>query len=142
MKADDVNKFKGQLKTALSDWADNKIEELLPARPTARTFIKRAVNNLLTKEDAKINGWVDTAFLFIADEKGVVDSDTLVDTAADLFKEMEKKEYAVMGMTFTIGKGELIVNLPTNVLLDMLVGNLSSVTFTTDDLLEFKNYLN
>ena len=42
----------------------------------------------------------------------------------------------------TVGDGKLCIHLPDNMFLNMLVGNKNTVTFTTDDILDFKNFFN
>ena len=84
MKIEDVNQFKGDLKSAFQQWGESKIDELFAERAAARTFMKNGLNNMLNRFDGKINGYVDTFFLFVADESGTVDSDTMIDSLAGL----------------------------------------------------------
>ena len=80
-------------------------------------------------------------FLFVADKQGVVDSDVMIDTLCNLFKEMEERKYPMGMVDVTIGKGQLVIDLPHNLFLEMLVGDLGKVKFTTEDIKEFKNLL-
>lgn len=139
MKIEDVNKFKGTVKSALQDWGNAKIDEMLPKNAAAKQFLKNGLNNLLTKYDEKLNVCIGNLFIFVADEKGVIDSDTMVDTLAGIFDEMQKKEYDMGQFHVTAGAGEIMVDFPHNFLIDMLVGG--SVKLTTDDILEFKNLI-
>lgn len=84
MKIDDVNAFKGAVKDAVVSWGNKKIEELFKGKPIEQ-FTKKALKNFITREDEKINGYVDNAFLFLADETGAVDSDTVIDDLLFLF---------------------------------------------------------
>lgn len=93
---------------------------------------------MLTRYDADVNKWVDNIFLFLADENGVIDSDTMVDTLAGIFNEMPKKEYSFGLFGIVAGSGEVIISFPHNFLMDMLVGDMGSVKFTTEDILDFK----
>ncbi len=141
MKIEDINQFKGTIKNALQDWANAKIDEMLPKKAAPKAFLKNGLNNLLTRYDANINKWVDNIFLFVADENGVIDSDTMVDTLADIFKEMPKKEYSFGSFGMVAGGGEVVISFPHNFLMDMLVGDMGSVKFTTEDILEIKNII-
>lgn len=143
MKAEDLTKFKGELKTALQEWGEAKIDELFPNKAAAKTFMKNGLNNLMCRYDNQMNQYLDQFFLFVADDKGVIDSDVMVDTMAGIFKEINPAQQYHLGMVdVVVGGGELAVHLPDNMFLNMLVGNKGSVKFTTDDILDFKNLLN
>lgn len=141
MKIEDVNQFKGQLKTAMQSWAESKVDELFANKPSARVFMKNGINNIMNRFDCKINSYIDTMFMFVADKDGVVDSDVMVDTLANLFKEMEERKYPMGMVDVTVGNGQLVIDLPHNLFLEMLVGDLGKVKFTTEDIKEFKNLL-
>ena len=142
MRIDDVNRFKGEIKTAFQSWAESKIEVLFANKAAARTFMKNGLNNMMNRFDGKINSYIDYLFMFVADENGVVDSDTMIDTMASLFKEMQPRKYPLGMVDVSVGNGELVVDLPHNFFLEMLVGDLGKVKFTTEDINEFKNLLN
>lgn len=139
MKIEDVNKFKGTVKSALQDWGNAKIDEMLPKNEAAKHFLKNGLNNIMSRHDEKLNGIIGNLFVFAADENGVIDSDTMVDTLAGIFNEMQNKEYDMGMFHVTAGAGEIVVDFPHNFLVDMLVGG--SVKLTTDDILEFKNLI-
>ena len=141
MRIEDVNQFKGQLKSAMQSWAESKVDELFANRPSARVFMKNAVNNVMNRWDSKINSYIDTMFVFVADKDGIVDSDLMIDTLANLFKEMDERKYPMGMVDITVGKGQLVIDLPHNLFLEMLVGDLGKVKFTTEDIKEFKNIL-
>lgn len=140
MKIEDVNQFKGTIKNALQDWGNAKIDEMLPKRAGAKAFLKNGLGNMLTRYDAYVNKWVDSIFLFVADENGAINSDTMIDTLSDIFSEMPKKEYSFGSFGIVAGAGEVIISFPHNFLMDMLVGDMGSVKFTTEDILEIKNF--
>lgn len=139
MKATDINQFKGELKTAIQSWGNSKIDELFK-NPTPRTFAKNGLNNILNRYDESMNKGIDMLWMFVSNEDGVVDSDVLVDNAIAMLKEMDLKEYNIMGLNMTIGKGEVAIEMPKNIFFDMLVG-CSKIRFTSNDINEFKNLL-
>lgn len=141
MKEADVYTFKGTVKTAIQSWGNGKIDELFAGREKAGFFAKKALNNYIAREDERINKWIDNAFLFIADEKGNIDSDEVVETLCNLLGEMKENTYPIGPVDVTVGKGEIGIKLPNNFLLDMLLGNKSVIKFTKEDFLELKNYL-
>lgn len=140
MKIDDINRFKGELKSAIQSWGNGKINELFP-NPVARTFAKNGLNNALTRYDEKMNNGIDFLWMFIANEEGVVDSDSMVDSINSMLKEMELKQYNLGGFILSVGKGEIAVEMPNNIFMDMLVG-CGKVRFTSADIDELKNLLN
>lgn len=143
MKTEDLTKFKGELKTAIQQWGEAKIDELFPGKAAAKTFIKNGLNNALNRYDAQMNQYIDYLFMFVADEKGVIDSDVMVDTMAGMFREIDPVQQYRFGMVdVTVGKGELGIHLPDNMFLNMLVGNRGVIKFTAEDILDFKNLLN
>ncbi len=142
MKATDINKFKGDFKTAIQNWIEYRIDELFPAKPQTKVLLKRGLNNYISKADGKLNNIIDNSLLFIADENGAIDTDVAIDLFVDMFKEMDVQEYNIGMIPITVGKGEIVAELPHNPLLDMVVGNLGKVKITSADLLELKELLN
>lgn len=140
MKIEDVNRFKGEIKTAFQQWGEAKIDELFPNSAMGRTFAKNGLNNAMNRFDAKLNDGIENLFMFVSKD-GVVDTDVMVDGMAQLFREMKPSEYDFGGFHLSVGNGELAVDLPKNIFLDMLVG-CGKLRFTSDDILEFKNLLN
>lgn len=140
MRIEDINRFKGELKTAFQSWGEAKIEELFPNSAMARTFAKNGLNNAMNRYDLKLNQGIENLFMFVSQD-GVVDTDTMIDGMAQMFKEMKPSEYDMGGFHLSVGNGELAVELPRNIFLDMLVGT-SRLKFTSEDILEFKNLLN
>lgn len=140
-----ISELKGNLKTSLQSWAENKIDELCKSKLTMRSasvYMKRGVNNWLEREDERINNVVDNSLLFVADKDGNVDVDTVVDDLVDMFKQMEVQEKKLGMFNLSYGKGEVILKIPHNVFLDMLFGDLGQIRLTSEDLLEIKSLLN
>ena len=143
MKVDDVNRFKGNVKTATQEWLNRKIDEVIPDKAAIRFIAKNYVNNLLNRMDGKLNVWVDNIYLAVADDKGVIDTDVAIDMAIGIFKEMKPFEYHLGGgFLIEVGRGEIALNMPRNAVVDALVGDFGRLRFTADDFEEFKNLLN
>lgn len=138
MKATDIDKFKGDFKTAIQEWVEYRIDELFPNKPQTKVLLKRGLNNYLSRADGKLNGMIDNSLLFITDENGTIDTDVAIDMFVDMFKEMDIQEYKIGMIPITVGKGEIVAELPHNPLLDMVVGNLGKVKITSADFLELK----
>lgn len=140
MKTDDINRFKGQLKTAIQQWGDKKIDEIMPGKPQIRTFLKNGFNNFLVRQDEKLNKYIDGLVLFAGNEQGVIDTDAMVDMAADMFRELESHRYQFEMFDIEFGKGQVALHLPQNFMFDLLLGGSGTFRMTVDDILEFKNY--
>lgn len=142
MIVDDVNKFKGQLKSVLQKWGNSKIDNLLHNKPQMAVFIKNGLNNVMAKMDAKLNKYIEGLVLFAGNEKGEINTDTMVDIAADMFKEMEPHRYELEMMDIIVGNGKVVIQFPKNVMFDLIFGGEGSVTLTVDDILEMKEMFN
>lgn len=54
---------------------------------------------------------------------------------------MDVYETQMAGFNIKIGKGELILEIPSNPMLDFLFGDLGKIRLNADDLLEIKQLL-
>jgi hypothetical protein len=141
MKATEINEFKSKVKSALYEWGENKIDALFKGRTNTKALFKRGLSNVLDRYDEKINSYVDYLALFIGDSDGNIDSESLIDVAVGIFEEMESTELDLGFCLVHTGKGAIVIDLPRNMMMDLLVGNLGSLRFTAEDIKEFKNYL-
>ncbi len=141
---EETAKLTGDLKNAVRKWAHGKIDELSASRPrlkAASVYLKRGLNNYMEREDKRINSMVDGLTMFVADKDGNIDTDMLIDDAVTMFKEMDMN-YADMGaFGIEYGKGAVTINIPHNVFLDMIFGDLGKITITAEDLLEIKSLM-
>lgn len=95
----------------------------------------------MEREDKRINSMVDGLTMFVADKDGNIDAGMLIDDAVTMFKEMDvaHADMGIFGIDY--GKGAVTVNIPHNVLLDMIFGDLGKITITAEDLLEIKSLM-
>lgn len=142
MRTTDVNAFKGQLKNAVQEWLNHKIDEIFPNKVAARTYSKRAINNAMSKFDDKINGCVEGLFLFFGDESGTIDSDTFVDGALSILEEMKPTDFNFWFLSATVGNGEIALRFPHNAIFESLTEGFQGYRFTSGDIKEMKNYFN
>lgn len=139
MKTNDIIRLKDGVKDAVINWADTKINDLFPSKPNTRVMLKRGLSNYIAREDDRISKMIGNVMLFLGDENGTIDTDTAIDLILDMFKEMDVREYHIGMIPVTAGKGEVILNLPHNPILDMFVGDLGKVTIKAEDILELKS---
>lgn len=141
---EETAKLTGNIKVAIKDWANGKIDELSADRPklkAASVYLKRGLSNYIEREDRRINSMVDGLSLFIADKDGNIDTDTLIDDAVEMFKTMDVNIADIGMFKIEYGKGAVTVNIPHNVFFDMIFGDLGQVRITADDLLEIKEMI-
>ena len=142
MKVSDVNMFQEKVKDSLKSWANNKIDILFPNKPQVRAIVKNGISNIMCRVNDNINSYIDNLVLFLGDKEGNVDTDSMVDMAVNIFNEMEESSLDLGMVSIRTNRGELFIDLPNNIFLNMLVGNLGSVRLTSEDFKELKNYLN
>jgi len=142
MKTDDLFSLKGKVKDAVVRWGDMMVDRMFPKMPQLRAGLKRGVNNLVSRYDDKANTWLDGIFLMAGDEAGNVDTDTLVDMAADILDELPVSSLDLYVFRADIGKGEIVLRFPDGFLASALTGELGGVRITREDIIEMKNLLN
>lgn len=138
---EEINKFKGDLKTSIQNWAEGKIDTLCSGKPkmkAASVYLKRGLNNYLDREDSRINRAVDNALLFITDENGAINTDVVIDDLVEMFRNMDRQEKRIGMFNLEYGQGEIKITIPRNPFLDMIFGDLGMVRITSDDFLELK----
>lgn len=138
MKTADINALKGKTKDALLVWIGGQIDQMLPNRAAARTFLKNAAGNLLARFEQKVDQGIDAAFLMLGDAQGAIDTDSLVDTVCDMLKEMQPTDYSVGPIAATVGRGEICLRFPGGILCDLIAGGLGGAKITTADIQQIK----
>lgn len=141
---EETAKLTDNLKVAVKEWANGKIDELAAGRPklkAASVYLKRGLDNWMEREDKRINSMVDGITLFVADKDGNIDTDTLIDDAVAMFKEMDVNFSEIGMFSIEYGKGAVKINIPHNIFFDMIFGDLGQIRITADDLLEIKQMI-
>lgn len=141
---EETARLTGDLKAAVRKWAYGKIDELAADRPklkAASVYLKRGLNNYMEREDKRINSMVDSLTLFVADKDGKIDTDMLIDDAVTMFKEMDVAYAEIGSFGIEYGKGAVTINIPHNVFLDMIFGDLGQIRITAEDILEIKQLM-
>ena len=141
---DDINHLKGDIKTALMQWSESKLNSLCMAHPQLKpmsVYLRRGLTNYIDRIEDKVDSAVDMLLLFVADKDGNIDTDMLINDAVEMFKLTDVHEAKIGIFDLTYGAGEVVLSLPHNPILDIFVGDLGVVKLTADDLLELRNYL-
>lgn len=141
---EDINLLKGDIKTALMQWSESKLNSLCMAHPQLKpmsVYLRRGICNYLDRIDDQVDSAVDMLLLFVADKDGKIDTDTLINDAVEMFKLSDVHQSNIGAFDVTYGAGEILLTMPHNPLLDIFFGNLGQIKLTAEDLLEMKNFL-
>lgn len=141
---EDTAKLTADIKQSVKTWAESKIDELYATKPklsAASVYLKRGINNWLDREESSLNEMVDSLALFITDKDGIIDTNTLIDDAMTIFRDMDVNYSKIGAFGVEYGKGAITINIPHNVLFDLIFGDLGQIKITADDILEIKAML-
>lgn len=141
---EDTAKLTANIKQSVKIWAEQKIDELCTTKPrltTASVYLKRGINNWLDREETSLNEMIENLALFVADKDGVIDTNTLIDDALAIFRDMDVNYSKIGAFGVEYGKGAVTINIPHNVLFDLVFGDLGQIKITADDILEIKAML-
>lgn len=136
--------LKDKFLDSLDLWLEERVDDMLKdnaAMAIPAVYIKRGCHNIINKYEGKISDGIDKAALFLADENGNIDANTLFKDAMELFKGMEEMSFDLGLVDGVIGKGNVAINLPDNILMSILFGNKKTITFNENDFLELKSLL-
>lgn len=141
---EDTARLAADMINAVKTWAECKLDELCIARPrikAAAPYIKRGLTNWLDRKESAINEMVDTLALFVADDAGNIDTDTIIDDAVAIFRDMDVNNTTLGAFNIQYGKGAVVVDIPRNIVFDFIFGELGQIKITAEDLLDIKTML-
>lgn len=132
-----IRELKERLPEAAVRWADARIEDM--ARGDARlsiasVYMKRAVKNVAALYGKRMQEAVDGMALFVADENGEVDADTLMRDAVEMLKAMPRQEWNVSFLHGTVGEGRVEVELPDNIVTTLLLGSKKTLCVSGEEI--------
>ena len=133
---DNIDAFKTDILGGLHRWLDSMVNELCDGNrmPMALApYLKRGINNAMIRYDAKLQSYIDTAAMFIADENGNIDSRNFITDMVQMFRSMPQRGTQIGGMRITYGEGTIEAQLPDNWLTRML-GDVGTIRITAEDI--------
>lgn len=133
---DNIEAFKSDMLGGLHRWLDSMVGELCDGNrmPIALApYLKRGVNNAMHRYDTKLQSYIDTATMFIADENGNIDSRNFITDVVQMFRSMPQRGTQIGGMRITYGEGTIEAQLPDNWLTRML-GDVGTIRITAEDI--------
>lgn len=139
-----VTELKDKLLTSLDLWADARISDMVkgnPALAIPSVYMKRASHNIIAKNKDSWGKSIDNAALFIADENGNIDADTIFTDLMQMLESISNYEFDLGFVKGRIDDGILTIDLPDNIITNILFGSKKSISFTKTDFDELKSLI-
>ena len=137
-----VTELKEKLLTSLDLWADTRISDMVketPALAIPSVYMKRASHNIIAKNKDSWGKSIDNATLFIADENGNIDADTIFTDLMQMLESISNYEFDLGFVKGRINGGILTIDLSDNIITNILFGSKKSISFTKDDFEELRS---
>lgn len=139
-----VTELKEKLLESVDVWADARIDDMVKGNPMLAipsVYMKRAAHNIISKNKDKWDKSIDNATLFIADENGNIDADTIFIDAMQMLKVVENYHFDFGIIHGHIDNGTISIDLPDNPFIAILFGSKRSINFTEEDFVELKDLI-
>lgn len=139
-----ITELKEKLLESVDVWADARIDDMVKANPMLAipsVYMKRAAHNIISKNKDKLDKSIDNAALFIADENGNIDADTIFTDAMQMLKVVENYHFDFGIIHGHIDNGTISIDLPDNPFIAILFGSKRSINFTEEDFVELKDLI-
>ena len=139
-----VTELKEKLLKSLDLWADARISDMVkenPALAIPSVYMKRASHNIIAKNKDSLGKSIDNATLFIADENGNIDADTIFTDLMQMLESISNYEFDLGFIKGRIDGGTLSIDLPDNIITNILFGSKKSISFTKTDFDELKSLI-
>ena len=139
-----VTELKDKLLASLDLWADARISDMVkenPALAIPSVYMKRASHNIIAKNKDSWGKSIDNATLFIADEDGNIDADTIFTDLMQMLESISNYEFDLGFIKGRIDGGTLSIDLPDNIITNILFGSKKSISFTKTDFNELKSLI-
>ena len=118
-----------------ASWIESKVDELTTVNPRLLVIsprLKKGLRKIIAANKNKLEGFMP----FLTDDNGNFDVVSLRSELQSAFMDMPKREVDVMGVSVEVGKGEVNISLPSNLLLDIFFDK-SKISFTWDDIEDY-----
>ena len=139
-----VIELKEKLLTSLDLWADARISDMVkenPALAIPSVYMKRASHNIIAKHKDSWGKIIDNATIFIADEDGNIDANTIFEDMMQMMDNISNYEFDFGFVKGRIDCGTLSIDLPDNIITTILFGSKKSISFTKADFEELKSLI-
>ena len=139
-----VTELKEKLLESVDVWADARIDDMVKGNPMLAipsVYMKRAAHNIISKNKDKWDKSIENATLFLADENGNIDADTIFTDAMQMLKVVENYHFDFGIIHGHIDNGTISIDLPDNPFIAILFGSKRSINFTEEDFVELKDLI-
>lgn len=139
-----VTTLKDKFLDSIDLWLEERVDDLLKGNPSLAIpsiYLKRGCHNIINKYENKISNSIDNVSLFIADENGNIDANTMFNDAMELFNSIDETNFEIGIVSGMVGKGKIVINIPDNIFTNIVFGSKKSITFNEDDFIELKSLL-
>lgn len=139
-----IPELKEKLLTSLDLWAEARISDMVkdnPALAIPSVYMKRASHNIIAKHKDSWGKSIDNATLFIADEDGNIDADTIFSDLMQMLENISNYEFDLGFIKGRINDGAVSIDLPDNIITTILFGSKKSISFTKSDFEELKSLI-
>ena len=109
-----------------------------PGLAVASVYLKRGVKNILAKESNNIRGVIDNISLFICDENGNIDMDTLFKDFISALRNIQETPFNYGFIHGVVGKGVIRFTIPDNPITGLLFGDTRAIRITDTDIISLK----
>lgn len=137
-----ITELKEKLLESVDVWADARIDDMVKANQMLAipsVYMKRAAHNIIAKHKDSWGKSIDNATLFIADEDGNIDADTIFSDLMQMLENISNYEFDLGFIKGRIDGGVLSIDLPDNIITTILFGSKKSISFTKDDFEELRS---
>lgn len=139
-----ITELKEKLLTSLDMWADARISDMVkenPALAIPSVYMKRASHNIIAKHKDSWGKSIDNATLFIADEDGNIDTDTIFSDLMQMLENISDYKFDLGFIKGRIDDGVIAIDLPDNIVTTILFGCKKSISFAKEDFEELKSLI-
>ena len=139
-----VTELKEKLLESVDVWADARIDDMVKGNPMLAipsVYMKRASHNIIAKHKDSWGKSIDNATLFIANEDGTIDADTIFSDLMQMLANISNYEFDLGFIKGRIDGGALTIDLPDNIITTILFGSKKSINFTKEDFEELKSLI-
>lgn len=139
-----LTQLKEKFLSSVDIWADSRIDDMVKGNPMLAipsVYMKRATHNLISKNRENWGKLIDNATLFITDEKGEIDTDTIFIDMIQMLKSVKEQPFDLGIIHGHIANGIVYIDLPDNIVTTILFGSKKSITLTEEDFAELKDLI-
>lgn len=104
-------------------------------------YMKRAAHNIIAREKGKWDRQMDNLALFLGDENGEINADTIFQDMTQMLKAIEDYHFDLGIAKGHVNDGTIFIDLPDNIFTSLLFGSKKSIGIGESDLVELKNLI-